>query len=88
MDELDDVAAAKVDIALNRLTQGNVSRVKAVGTGVHELKIDFGPGYRVYFGWDGSALIVLLGGGTKKHQQRDISKARGCWADYKNRKRA
>jgi len=49
---LDDIASAKVTIALDRLLQGNFSRVKPVGKGVNELKIDFGPGYRVYFGWD------------------------------------
>jgi putative addiction module killer protein len=59
-----------------------------VGGGVNELKIDFGPGYRVYFGWDGLRLVILLGGGTKKRQQQDISQAVENWADYKARKRS
>lgn len=48
-------------------------------------RIDFGPGYRVYFGWDGVELVILLGGGTKKRQSADIKKAQGCWSDYKTR---
>ena len=49
--------------------------------------MDFGPGYRVYFGKDGERLVILLGGGTKKRQQADIDKAHVLWADYKKRKR-
>jgi putative addiction module killer protein len=85
---LDPVAAAKVVTALARFEAGNTSSVKAVGEGVNELKIDFGPGYRVYFGWDGLELVILLGGGTKKRQGSDIGKAKGYWSDYKTRKRA
>lgn len=84
--DLDAVARAKVTIALQRLVHGNTSRVKAVGAGVSELKIDFGPGYRVYFGWDGQTIIILLAGGTKKRQQQDIEMAQARWADYKRRK--
>jgi len=61
--------------------------VKSVGSGVHECRIDFGPGYRVYFGKDGERLVILLGGGTKKRQQKDINDAIARWQDYKNRKR-
>lgn len=86
-DRLDPQAAAKVRVALIRLEQGNVSRVKSVGAGVHEIRIDFGPGYRVYFGRDGEELIILLGGGTKKRQDEDIAEARSCWLDYRRRKR-
>jgi putative addiction module killer protein len=82
------VARAKVTRALARLEQGNFSNVKSVGKGVLELKINFGPGYRVYFGRDGETLIVLLTGGTKKRQQRDIEPAHAYWQDYKARKRA
>jgi len=85
--ELDSIAAAKVVKALTRLEAGNTSNVKAVGEGVSELKIDFGPGNRVYFGWDGVELIILLGGGTKKRQNADIRRAQGYWSDYKVRKR-
>jgi putative addiction module killer protein len=54
--------------------------------GVFEYRIDFGPGYRVYFGKDGDALVILLGGGTKKRQDRDIATAQMRWKDYKKRK--
>ena len=84
---LDAIAAAKVATALYRLEQGNFSRVEGVGGGVYECKINFGPGYRVYFGKDGEALIILLGGGSKKRQQADISAVMSCWQDYKRRKR-
>jgi len=79
-------AAAKVAIALTRLAQGNLSNVKGVGSGVFEYRIDFGPGYRIYFGKDGERLVILLGGGTKKRQQRDIETAVLRWQDYKRRK--
>ena len=81
-------SSAKVTTALYRLEQGNASNVKPVGAGVAALRIDFGPGYRVYFGQDGPVLVILLGGGTKKRLQRDIDLARRRWADYKRRKRA
>jgi putative addiction module killer protein len=61
--------------------------VKGVGRGVFELKIDFGPGYRVYFGRDGREIVILLGGGTKTRQGRDISTAQVRWQSYKDRKR-
>jgi len=66
---------------------GNFSLAKGVGAGVYELRLDFGPGYRVYFGKDGERLVVLLGGGTKKRQQSDIDVAHALWAEYKQRKR-
>jgi putative addiction module killer protein len=72
---------------LARLEAGNTSNVKSVGEGVNELKVDFGPGYRVYFGWDGQELVILLGGGTKKRQSSDIKTAQGYWSDYKTRMR-
>ena len=62
-DRLNAQAAAKVVVAVARLTQGNFSNVKAVGGGVMEYKIDFGPGYRIYFEKDGDRLVILLGGG-------------------------
>ena len=61
--------------------------MKSVGGGVLEYRIDFGPGYRVYFGRAGDALVILLMGGTKKRQQRDIDAAHGYWQDYKQSKR-
>ncbi|HEY8698425.1 MAG TPA: type II toxin-antitoxin system RelE/ParE family toxin [Rhizomicrobium sp.] len=83
---IDELARTKVSIALLRLRDGNISHVKSVGGGVSELKIDFGPGYRVYFGRAGPIIVILLGGGSKKSQQTDIEKARARWADYKHRK--
>lgn len=86
-DSLNATAAAKVATALIRMEQGNLSNAKGVGAGVLEYRIDFGPGYRVYFGKDGETLVILLGGGTKKRQQRDIGTAQALWKDYKRRKR-
>ena len=77
--DLEAVARAKVTRAIARLEQGNVSNVKSVGEGVLEVRIDFG--------LDGEALVILLTGGTKKRQQRDIDAAHAYWQDYKQRKR-
>lgn len=74
---LDPAARAKVTVAIARLGQGNLSNVKGVGEGVLEYRINFGPGYRVYFGRDGEALVILLTGGTKKRQPQDIARAIG-----------
>ena len=86
-DGLNSVATAKVTIALERLADGKVSNVKAVGAGVSEYKIDFGPGYRIYFGKEGDKLVVLVAGASKKRQSQDIAAAKGRWADYKKRKK-
>ena len=71
---------------MTRLARGNRPRVKGVGGGVAELKLDFGPGYRIYFGQDGETLIILLAGGTKRRQNEDIATARVRWAEYKELK--
>jgi putative addiction module killer protein len=84
--DLDATAAAKVAVALARLEQGHLSNVKTVSDGVLEYRIDWGPGYRVYFGRDGAVLVILLTGGSKKRQQRDIGQAQAMWADYKRRR--
>ena len=84
--DLDRQAQAKVAIALSRLQRGNMSNVEGVGAGVSELKLDWGPGYRVYFGQDGKTIVILLCGGTKKRQSRDIAAAKVRWADYKARR--
>jgi len=60
---------------------GNLANCRSLGGDVHELKVNFGPGYRVYFGVDGN-LVVLLNGGDKASQSRDIAKAREHWTDY------
>jgi putative addiction module killer protein len=86
-DRLDSVPAAKIVIALTRLKAGQHSNVKSVGSGVKEYKIDFGPGYRIYFGIDGDNLIILLFGGDKKTQGKDIEKAKKYWQNYKDRKK-
>jgi putative addiction module killer protein len=85
-DELDPQAAASVTTAIRRLAEGNTSNVKSIGEGAAELKINRGPGYRMYFGWDGKVLVILLGGGTKRRQQNDIEAALRRWRDYKLRK--
>lgn len=84
---LNVAAALKVRTAVARLEAGNVSSVKPVGQGVSEYRLDFGPGYRIYFGQDGDTLVILLGGGTKKRQRKDIETARAHWKAYKTRKR-
>ena len=66
---------------------GNLSNTKRVGGGIQEYRIDFGPGYRIYFGRDGERLVILLGGGTKKRQRDDIHRAQNLWADYRRRKK-
>jgi len=85
-DRLNREAAAKVAAALARMQQGNFSSAKGVGAGVCENRIDFGPGYRIYFGKDGERLVILLGGGTKRRQQEDIAAALTRWQDYKERR--
>ncbi len=85
-DHLDAIAAARVTIALTRLSHGNFSNVEGVGAGIFELKIDFGPGYRVYFGKDGERIVILLGGSTKKRQSAAIASAQAAWVDYRRRK--
>jgi len=81
------VAAVKITAAITRLKAGNKVDSKSVGKGVSELRIHWGPGYRIYYGWDGAKLIILLSGGAKKSQRSDIDKAQAYWADYKSRKR-
>lgn len=87
-DRLTGEAARRVSTALYRLGLGNESNVKSVGAGVFEYRIDFGPGYRIYFGKDGETIVILLCGGTKQRQQDDIERARSCWRDYKRQKRS
>jgi putative addiction module killer protein len=70
-----------------RLEQGNLSNTKSVGGGVLEYRLDFGPGYRIYFGRDGDDLIILLCGGTKQRQRQDILRAQVHWSDYKRRRK-
>jgi len=80
---LDRVAARRVTVALGRLEDGNTSQLKSVGDGVHELRIAFGPGYRIYLGREGEQIVILLWGGTKQRQSDDIARAKQLWAAYK-----
>lgn len=78
----DRKARAIIDARLTRVRMGNLGHCRSVGHGVLELKINFGPGYRVYFGQDGDKVVVLLLGGDKKTQSSDIKRAQEYWADY------
>jgi putative addiction module killer protein len=82
MDRQEAPLYSRVMARLERVELGNLGDHRGVGDGVFELKIDFGPGYRVYFGLDGSELVVLLIGGTKKTQRRDIETAKQYWRNY------
>lgn len=86
-DGLNAPAAAKVAAALYQLASGNFSNVNGVGAGVFARTIDFGPGYRIYFGKDGQDVVILLGGSTKPRQQQAIEMAKERWATYRRRKR-
>ncbi len=84
---LDAQAANKVNTYLTRIAEGNTSSLKPIKGAFQEVRIDWGPGYRVYVGRDGDTLIILFGGGTKIRQQRDIDKALELWEEYKQRKK-
>ncbi|MEY2618962.1 MAG: hypothetical protein RL522_1964 [Pseudomonadota bacterium] len=84
---LEGVAAAKVRVAVVRMEQGNLSNVEWF-RGIGEFRIDWGPGLRIYFAKDTNRILLLLGGGTKKRQQKDIDLAIQRWDDYKRRKAA
>jgi putative addiction module killer protein len=86
--QIDSQAASKVSTALYRLEQGHSSNIKSVGGGVFEYKIDFGPGYRIYFGQEGDQIVILLAGGSKKSQNNDIKISKGRWVKYKLRRKA
>lgn len=81
----DNKARAKIRVRLDRVGLGNLGDCHGVGDGVQELRIDYGPGYRVYFGQVGSAIVLLLCGGDKSTQARDIEQATRYWSDYRRR---
>ncbi len=83
---MDPVTAARVDRYVRRLEAGNFGAAKPLREGVFELRLDFGPGYRVYYGRDGKSIIVLLGGGSKRRQDADIAAAMERWRRYKRAK--
>lgn len=70
---------------INRVRLGNFGDCRSVGEGVFEFRIDYGPGYRIYFAQEGEVLVFLLWGGDKKSQHRDIETAKIYWADYRSR---
>lgn len=82
----DKRARAAILVRIDRLERGLIGDWKAVGGGVSELRVDYGPGYRVYFGRDGMKVVILLCGGYKGTQNRDVRRARQYWSDYEKRK--
>ncbi len=86
LDELDDQnIVARVLARLARVRRGNLGDCKSVGEGVSELRVDYGPGYRVYFAQKGQVLVILLCAGDKRTQEKDIQRAKQYWHDYKQR---
>lgn len=81
----DRTARAKIRVRLDRVRLGNLGDYKALGNGINELRIKYGPGYRVYYGQSGKKIILLLIGGDKSSQQKDIKKAQKFWEDYRRR---
>ena len=79
----DERAKARVLARVRRLALGNIGDARSVGGGVSELRIDYGPGYRIYFAWRGFDLVLLLTGGDKSRQWADIAKARELAAQWK-----
>lgn len=84
-DGLDQLTRAIIKNRLNRIRVGNFGDAKIIkgGEGIWELRMDFGPGYRIYFGKQGTTIVILLTGGDKKSQSRDIAKAKRYWLEYK-----
>ncbi|WP_199247131.1 type II toxin-antitoxin system RelE/ParE family toxin [[Phormidium] sp. ETS-05] len=81
----DNRAKAKISAKLNQVRLGNLGDYRSVGEGVCELRIDYGPGYRLYFGQIGTTIVLLLCGGDKSTQEQDIDKAIEYWQDYRRR---
>lgn len=79
---LDPQTQVRIDVRLDRLSLGNFGDCKSLGKGIYELRLFFGPGYRVYYGLVGQQIVLLLCGGSKKGQRKDISTARKFWAAY------
>jgi putative addiction module killer protein len=82
----DDRAKAKIALRVDRLALGNPGDVKPVGNGLSEMRIDHGPGYRVYYGKHGNSIILLLCGRTRNGQSRDIKKAKALFETWKTSK--
>ncbi|PSN15891.1 addiction module killer protein [filamentous cyanobacterium CCT1] len=84
----DRQARARIKKRLDRVELGNLGDAKPLGEGVSELRVDYGPGYRIYFAQVGIAIIVLLCGGDKSSQRQDILKAKQYWIDFQQRQDA
>lgn len=81
----DGMSRARIRARIDKVALGNFGDFKPVGDGVSELRFTFGPGYRVYYGLDGEKIVLLLFGGDKSTQEKDIEKAKEYWKDYKER---
>lgn len=84
--QLEPQTRARIQTRLDRIELGSLGDYRSVGQGVFEFRIHFGPGYRVYFGRDGDTLVILLGGGSKRRQARDVARAQADWMAYKREK--
>lgn len=81
----DQRARAKIRVRLDRVSLGNFGDCHGIGDGIQELRIDYGPGYRVYFAQEGTMIVLLLCGGDKSSQTKDIQSAKQYWTDYRRR---
>jgi putative addiction module killer protein len=84
---LDPATRVRIELSLARLSSGNLSAIKGIGSSLLEMRLDFGPGYRIYLAREGDVFILLLGGGTKRRQQDDIAAARVRLREHIMRKR-
>ena len=82
IDKLDRSARARIQARVLRFESGNLGDTKSVGAGVWEARLMFGPGYRIYFGKSGKTIVLLLLGGDKSTQSKDIKSAQHLWTDY------
>jgi putative addiction module killer protein len=82
----DRQAVQRIQVRIDRLSLGNIGDARAVGAGVHELKVNYGPGYRVYFGIVDTKIVLLLCGGDKSSQSKDVLTAKEYWNAYKEAK--
>lgn len=83
-EDLDVQTQARIDVRLDRISLGNFGDYKSVGEGVYELRFFFGSGYRIYYGLVDKRIVLLLIGGSKKRQNRDIKIAQRLWVAYQN----
>ena len=85
LERTDTVTRARIQARILRFETGNLGDMRSLGDGVHEARFDFGPGYRLYFGLKQRSLVILLTGGDKSTQDRDIARAKSYWDDYRSR---